>query len=66
VRLSEAGAPLERARVTLRREGRTLDSVPTDAHGSALFTGLAANRYEVEVRSAGAVVGVMLLEFLSA
>jgi len=66
VRLSAAGAPLERARVTVRREGRTLDSAPTDANGSAMFTGLAPDAYEVEVRATGTVVGVMLLEFLPA
>jgi hypothetical protein len=66
VRLSDAGAPLTRGRVTLRRDGRTLDSVPTDANGSTLFTGLAADVYEVEVRATGNVVGVMLLEFLPA
>lgn len=66
VRLSDAGAPLTRGRVTLRRDGRTLDSVPTDANGSALFTGLAADIYELELRATGNVVGVMLLEFLPA
>jgi hypothetical protein len=64
VRLSEAGAPLTQARVTLRREGQTLDSIPTDAAGSALFTGLAVERYELELRRSGGVVGVMVLEFL--
>jgi hypothetical protein len=66
VRLTDAGTPLERGRVTIRREGRTLDSIPTDASGSALFTGLAPDTYEVELRHPGGIAGVMLLEFLPA
>jgi hypothetical protein len=66
VRLSDAGAPVQRGRVTLRCDGRTLDSIPTDANGSAVFIGLSADAYEVEVRATGSVVGVMLLQFLPA
>lgn len=51
-------------RITLRQKGRTLDSVPLDASGTALFTALAPSSYEIELRTTGQVVGVMVLEFL--
>jgi hypothetical protein len=56
--------PAGAGRITLRRGGLALDSVPLDAAGAALFTGLAPASYELELRATGQIVGVMVLEFL--
>ncbi len=59
------GSPAGNGRVTIRRAGRTLDSTPLAADGSATFTNLVPDRYELELRTTGKVVGVVLLDFLS-
>jgi hypothetical protein len=64
--VASSGAPASSSRVTIRRAGRTIDSIPTESDGSATFTGLQPDRYELELRSTGQVIGVMLLDFLPA
>lgn len=64
IKLVAEGAPAAGARVTLMRDGRTVDSVPVESNGAATFAGLGQDRYEIEVRRAGKTVGRVHLDFL--
>jgi len=54
------------ALAALRQGGRALDSAPADDAGKILFTCLRPDRYELELGMSGAVIGIVVLEFLSA
>jgi hypothetical protein len=59
--ITQAGAPLDGVRVKLLRDGRPIDSTPTEA-GKCTFSALPAARYELEIRKAGIEVGRMVLD----
>jgi hypothetical protein len=59
--ITQAGVPLEGVRVKLLRDGRPIDSTPTEA-GKCTFSALPAARYEFEIRKAGIEVGRMVLD----
>ncbi|HXU74731.1 MAG TPA: hypothetical protein VN947_35790 [Polyangia bacterium] len=59
--ITQAGAPLEGVRVKLLRDGRPVDSAPTE-HGRCTFSALTAARYELEIRKGGTEVGRMVLD----
>jgi hypothetical protein len=59
--ITRQGAPLEGVRVKLLRDGRPIDSAPTD-HGRCTFTALRPARYELEIRKGGTEVGRMILD----
>ncbi len=59
--VTQAGAPLEGVRIKLLRDGRPVDSSPTE-HGRCTFSALPAARYEFEIRKGGTEVGRMILD----
>ena len=59
--VTQGGAPLEGVRVKLLRDGRPVDSAPTEK-GRCTFSGLPAARYELEIRKGGTEVGRMVLD----
>lgn len=59
--VTQAGAPLEGVRVKLLRDGRPVDSAPTEK-GRCTFSALPAARYELEIRKGGTEVGRMVLD----
>jgi hypothetical protein len=59
--ITQAGAPLEGVRVKLLRDGRPIDSTPTES-GKCTFSALPAARYELEIRKAGIEIGRMVLD----
>lgn len=59
--ITQRGAPLEGVRVKLLRDGRPVDSSPTE-NGRCTFSALAAARYELEIRKGGTEVGRMVLD----
>ena len=59
--ITQAGAPLEGVRVKLLRDGRPVDSAPTE-NGRCTFGALSAARYELEIRKGGTEVGRMVLD----
>jgi hypothetical protein len=59
--VTRGGAPLEGVRVKLLRDGRPIDSTPTEG-GRCTFNALPAARYELEIRKAGLEVGRMVLD----
>jgi hypothetical protein len=59
--ITQAGAPLDGVRVKLLRDGRPIDSAPTEA-GKCTFSALPAARYEFEIRKSGIEVGRMVLD----
>ena len=59
--VTQAGAPLDGVRVKLLRDGRPIDSTPTEA-GKCTFSALPAARYELEIRKGGIEVGRMVLD----
>jgi hypothetical protein len=59
--ITQAGAPLDGVRVKLLREGRPIDSTPTEA-GRCTFSALPAARYVFEIRKSGIEVGRMVLD----
>ena len=59
--VTQAGAPLEGVRVKLLRDGRPVDSAPTE-QGRCTFSALPAARYELEIRKGGTEVGRMVLD----
>jgi anti-sigma factor RsiW len=59
--ITQAGAPLEGVRVKLLRDGRPVDSAPTEK-GRCHFSALTAARYEFEIRKGGTEVGRMVLD----
>lgn len=59
--VTQAGAPLEGVRVKLLRDGRPVDSAPTEK-GRCTFSALTAARYELEIRKGGTEVGRMVLD----
>jgi hypothetical protein len=61
IEVKQHGAPLDGVRVKLLRDGRPVDSAPTE-HGRCTFTGLPAAHYEFEIRKGGTEVGRMLLD----
>lgn len=58
---TQAGAPLDGVRVKLLRDGRPVDSAPTE-NGRCTFSALPAARYELEIRKGGTEVGRMVLD----
>jgi hypothetical protein len=61
IAVKQHGAPLDGVRVKLLREGRPVDSAPTE-HGRCTFAGLRAARYELEIRKGGTEVGRFILD----
>lgn len=61
IEVTQAGAPVEGVRVKLLRDGRPVDSSPAE-NGRCVFSGLAAARYEFEIRKGGTEVGRMVLD----
>ena len=59
--VTQGGAPLEGVRVKLLRDGRPVDSAPTE-QGRCTFSALTAARYELEIRKGGTEVGRMVLD----
>jgi hypothetical protein len=59
--VTQAGAPLEGVRVKLLRDGKPVDSAPTEK-GRCTFSALTAARYELEIRKGGTEVGRMVLD----
>jgi hypothetical protein len=59
--VSQGGAALEGVRIKLLRDGRPIDSAPTD-HGRCTFSALSVGRYELEIRKGGTEVGRMVLD----
>ena len=59
--ITQSGAPLEGVRVKLLRDGRPVDSAPTEK-GRCTFSALTAARYEFEIRKGGTEVGRMVLD----
>jgi hypothetical protein len=59
--VTQSGSPLDGVRVKLIRDGRPIDSSPTEA-GKCSFSGLRLARYELEIRKAGVEVGRMVLD----
>jgi hypothetical protein len=59
--ITQSGAPLDGIRVKLLRDGRAIDSTPTES-GKCTFSALPAARYELEIRKGGAEVGRMVLD----
>jgi hypothetical protein len=64
IEVTHAGAPLDGVRVKLLRDGRPVDSAPTEK-GRCTFSALTAARYEFEVRKGGTEVGRMVLDIRS-
>lgn len=61
IEVTQGGTPLEGVRVKLLRDGRPVDSAPTE-EGRCTFTSLAAARYEFEIRKGGTEVGRIVLD----
>jgi hypothetical protein len=61
LQVTRPGAALEGIRVKLLRDGRPIDSTPTE-HGRCTFTGLQPARYELEIRKGGTEVGRLILD----
>jgi hypothetical protein len=61
IEVTKEGVPLEGVRVKLLRDGRPVDSSPTEK-GRCTFHALAPARYEFEIRKGGAEVGRMVLD----
>ena len=59
--VTQGGAPLERVRVKLLRDGQPVDSAPTEK-GRCTFSALSAARYELEIRKGGTEVGRMIID----
>jgi hypothetical protein len=59
--VQQHGAPLDGVRVKLLRDGRPVDSAPTE-HGRCTFSGIRAARYELEIRKGGTEVGRLVLD----
>lgn len=64
IKLIAGGHPATDARVTLLRGGKSVDSQSVEANGAATFSGLAQDRYELDVRRGGKIVGKVHLDFL--
>ena len=61
IEVTQAGAPLEGVRVKLLRDGKPVDSAPTEK-GRCTFSALTAAHYELEIRKGGTEVGRMVLD----
>jgi hypothetical protein len=61
IEVTQSGAPLDGVRVKLLRDGRPVDSAPTE-NGRCTFGALTAARYEFEIRKGGTEVGRMVLD----
>jgi anti-sigma factor RsiW len=61
IAVQQHGAPLDGVRVKLLRDGRPVDSAPTE-RGRCTFAGLRAARYELEIRKGGTEVGRFVLD----
>jgi hypothetical protein len=59
--VTQGGTPLEGVRVKLLRDGRPVDSSPTEK-GRCTFSALTAAHYEFEIRKGGTEVGRMVLD----
>jgi anti-sigma factor RsiW len=59
--VTQGGVPLDGVRVKLLRDGRPVDSAPTE-QGRCTFSALTAARYELEIRKGGTEVGRMILD----
>jgi hypothetical protein len=59
--VTQAGVPLEGVRVKLLRDGKPVDSSPTE-NGRCTFSALTAARYELEIRKGGTEVGRVVLD----
>lgn len=59
--VTQGGAPLDGVRVKLLRDGRPVDSAPTE-NGRCTFAALTAARYELEIRKGGTEVGRMVVD----
>jgi len=64
LQMKSLGPPKMGARFAILRSGKTVDNVPIEADGTATVTALVPDRYTVEMRYAGAVVGAVELDFL--
>ncbi len=51
--LDQLGAPIDRAKVTLLRDGQRVNDTTSDARGEFTFDGLVEGRYQVEVIAEG-------------
>ncbi|MDB4966221.1 MAG: hypothetical protein JWN44_1910 [Myxococcales bacterium] len=61
IEVTQGGTPLDGVRVKLLRDGRPVDSSPTE-NGRCTFSALTAARYELEIRKGGTEVGRMVLD----
>jgi hypothetical protein len=61
IEVTQDGTPLEGVRVKLLRDGRPVDSSPTEK-GRCTFSALTAAHYELEIRKGGTEVGRMVLD----
>jgi hypothetical protein len=59
--VSQHGAPLDGVRIKLLRDGRPVDSAPTE-RGRCVFSALKPARYELEIRKGGTEVGRFVLD----
>jgi hypothetical protein len=61
IEVTQAGVPLDGVRVKLLRDGKPVDSAPTEK-GRCTFSALTAAHYELEIRKGGTEVGRMVLD----
>ena len=59
--VTQGGTPLDGVRVKLLRDGRPIDSAPTEK-GRCTFSALPAARYELEIRQGTTEVGRVVLD----
>jgi hypothetical protein len=64
VTVTEGGAPVDGARVTLSKDARTVDSASTEA-GACSFSDLPAARYLLDVKRAGQAIGQLHVDVLA-
>jgi hypothetical protein len=60
-----SGAPVPGARVSLLRGGHLVDSAPVEQDGSATFTDLPPDRYQVDVKVGAGHAGGFALDFIN-
>jgi hypothetical protein len=63
--LEEKSQPVTDARISVIRSGQVVDSMPVEESGSATLSSLEPDRYELEIRRAGKIVGTLKLDFLN-
>ena len=64
LQMKSLGAPKDGTRIAVLRSGKTVDNVPLEPDGTATVTALIPDRYTLEMRYAGQLVGSVELDFL--